>query len=83
MMEIQFEIVELKTLSDYRAEGRTTVFPSAGSLEWFIRKNKALLTSKNALVSPTGRTLINPKVFDLIVLEIGCQNSTQVLNHGR
>lgn len=81
-MEQQFEVLELKTPSDYRAEGRTTVFPSAGSLEWFIRKNKAILTSKNALVSPTGRTLINPRLFDLVVLEVGSQSCMQGLSNG-
>jgi hypothetical protein len=81
-MEQQFEVLELKTPSDYRAEGRTTVFPSAGSLEWFIRKNKAILTSRNALASPTGRTLINPRLFDLVVLEVGSQNCMQGLGNG-
>jgi len=80
-MEQKLVVTELKTPSDYRAEGRTTVFPSAGSLDWFIRKNKVILTSKNALVAPTGRTLINPRIFDLIVLEVGSQKCMQELSN--
>jgi hypothetical protein len=70
-MESQLGLDELKTLPDYLAEGRTHVFPSVGSLEWFIRKNKKRLLEKRALVRPTGKTLIVSSLFDDVVLEVG------------
>ena len=73
-MESEIGLVELKTLPDYLAEGRTHVFPSVGSLEWFIRKNKKLLLEKRALVRPTGKTLIVSSLFDEVVLTVGVMN---------
>jgi hypothetical protein len=55
----------------YRLEGRTDVFPSSASLEWFIRKHKKNLIIRGALLAPTKRKLINPDLFDDVVLEIG------------
>ena len=55
----------------YRSEGRTQVFPSPASLEWFIRKHKSSLLKRGALLSPTKRKLIEPTAFDAVVMEIG------------
>jgi len=73
-MDLQFDLSELKTPSDYRAEGRTHVFPSAGSLEWFIRKHKVALIKEKALLRPTRKIMVNPPLFDKLVLSIGSQN---------
>ena len=73
-MESRFDISELKTPSDYRAEGRSHIFPSAGSLEWFIRKHKAALIKEKALLRPTRQFMVNPYLFDKLVLSIGSQN---------
>lgn len=70
-MNYQLSLDGLKTLPDYLAEGRTHVFPSVGSLQWFIRNNKKLLLEKGALVRPTGKTLIVSSLFDEIVLQVG------------
>lgn len=79
-MDLKFDLSELKTPSDYRAEGRTHVFPSAGSLDWFIRNNKEFLTTTKALVAPTGRRLINAKLFDIAVYEIGSHKFEEQAN---
>ncbi len=63
----------LQNPMEYRADGRTTIFPSEASLGWFIRKNKARLVESGAILAPTGRKLINPQVFDQVVLEIGSE----------
>ena len=71
LMDLQFDLSELKTPSDYRAEGRTHVFPSAGSLDWFIRKNKGVLYKEKALIKPAGKMFVVPKLFDQVVLVLG------------
>jgi hypothetical protein len=61
----------LRTPKDYISDGRTHIFPSEASLLWFIRKNKKLLIQSNALLCPTGRTLIDSSHFDEVVYEVG------------
>ena len=67
---IEFAISSLVSPEAYRTEGRTHVFPSPASLSWFIRKHKQRLLKQNALVSPTGRKLINPQPFDAVIIEV-------------
>lgn len=62
---------QLRTPKDYISDGRSHVFPSESSLQWFIRKNKALLIQSSALLCPTGRTLINAQNFDEVVYSVG------------
>lgn len=68
------QLSTLKTPKDYISDGRTHIFPSESSLQWFIRKNKQLLIQSRALLNPTGRTLINENNFDDVVLEVGTQS---------
>ena len=61
----------LVTPNDYRESGRTDIFPSPASLQWFIRCNKSALVEHKALLMPTGRKLINPAAFDQVVIDVG------------
>ena len=63
----------LRTPSDYRSDGRSHIFPSQASLDWFIRKNKSKLLNSGAILAPTGRKLIDTHIFDQLVLEIGSE----------
>ena len=65
------DVHKLKTPKDYISDGRTHIFPSEASLHWFIRKNKNLLIKSGALLSPTGRTLIEANNFDGVVYTVG------------
>jgi hypothetical protein len=62
---------QLRTPKDYISDGRTHIFPSEASLQWFIRKNKNLLIQSSALLCPTGRTLIDANQFDQVVYTVG------------
>jgi hypothetical protein len=62
---------QLRTPKDYISDGRTHIFPSEASLQWFIRKNKNLLIQSSALLCPTGRTLIDANQFDQVVFTVG------------
>jgi len=65
------DVHKLKTPKDYISQGRTHIFPSEASLQWFIRKNKNLLIQASALLCPTGRTLIDENHFDEVVYTVG------------
>jgi hypothetical protein len=65
------DVHKLKTPKDYISDGRTHIFPSEASLQWFIRKNKNLLIQSSALLCPTGRTLIDANHFDEVVYTVG------------
>ena len=73
----QIDIKSLVDLEAYRTDGRTTVFPSRSSLNWFIRSHKPALLAAGALAYPTGRQLISPEAFDSVVsavaLDISCR----------
>ena len=70
-MQLTTELNKLKTPKDYISDGRTHIFPSESSLQWFIRKNKNLLIQSSALLCPTGRTLIDATHFDEVVYTVG------------
>ncbi len=70
-MQQTTELNKLKTPKDYISDGRTHIFPSESSLQWFIRKNKNLLIQSSALLCPTGRTLIDANHFDEVVYTVG------------
>ena len=70
-MQQTTELNKLKTPKDYISDGRTHIFPSEASLQWFIRKNKNLLIQSSALLCPTGRTLIDANHFDEVVYTVG------------
>ena len=68
---VEHQTKGLVTLQDYRESGRTDIFPSPASLQWFIRCNKSALIERKALLMPTGRKLINPVAFDQVVIDVG------------
>jgi len=58
------EIQSLTNTENYRLNGRTNVFPTKASLDWFIRKHREHLVERKALTYPTRRKLIAPEKFD-------------------
>jgi hypothetical protein len=64
----------LVTPAEYAAE-RVQVFPSGESFRWFERQHRVELVERGALVKPTGRKLVNPALFDQVVLEIGARQA--------
>ncbi len=66
----KIDVLSLVSPEEYRAAGRSNIFPSKASLDWFIRRHKDALQAKGALVSPTGRRLIWPEAFDSIVGDV-------------
>lgn len=64
------QAAELVPLIQYQ-EQRQQVFPSPESLRWFVRTNHGKLVARGALLMPTGRKLVNPGLFDQVVVEVG------------
>jgi hypothetical protein len=55
----------------YRERGRTHIFPSQSSLDWFIRSNRSALISGEALVIVGRRgSLVDPIAFDEVVQRV-------------
>ena len=46
-------------------------FESMESWRWFERSNRTELVRTGALLMPTGRKLVDPAAFDLVVVEVG------------
>lgn len=61
---------DVRRLPDYR-ERRTHIFPSDGSLTWFVRQHKARLVEAGALVMLAGQWHAHESKFDAAVLAIG------------
>ncbi len=76
-MNIQLAVPELVLPENYRITGRTSVFPSKASLDWFIRKHKRRLIETGALLAPTGRKLVNPVGFDAVVIEVASARASE------
>lgn len=64
------EITALEAPQKYR-EPRPNVFPSKGSLDWFIRCHREELIKARALLLIAGKWHVSPRRFDAVVLEIG------------
>ncbi len=62
------ELAELRTLQQYREDGREHIFPSPTSLEWTCRRLRAELVREGALLVINGRRMIDPSVFDRVIL---------------
>lgn len=58
----------LKRPAEYR-EPRGNIFPSEGSLAWFIRKNRPELVRAGALVRIGGQVFVNEPKFDAVLLD--------------
>ena len=63
----------LQSLDEYR-KSRGHIFPSYGSISWFIRQHREVLVQHNALSYPTRRLLIDASAFDAAVIAIGQQS---------
>lgn len=63
----------LQSLDEYR-KSRSHIFPSYGSISWFIRQNREVLMGLNALSYPTRRLMINAPAFDNAVIIVGQQS---------
>ena len=64
----QTNLAELVSWDRYR-EARTDVFPSTGSLEWFVRRHKPALVARGALLLHAKRWLVHASRMDAYVLE--------------
>jgi hypothetical protein len=60
----------LEKLPAYRL-GRTHIFQSAGSLQWYLRKHRDRLIRAGALVFIAGQWYARSEQFDAFVLEAG------------
>lgn len=67
-------LLALVSLSEYR-EGRQRVFPSNGSLQWYLRQHKAGLVAAGALLLIAGRWQVAPDSFDAYVIRIGASDA--------
>lgn len=63
-------VAALVLRADYIA-ARPHIFPSEGSLEWYIRDHKTALIDSGAITLIRGRWLIDPAAFDAQVLKAG------------
>lgn len=64
---MESELQGLRTLAQYR-EGREHIFPSPTSLEWTCRRLRAELVREGALLVINGRRMVDPQVFDAVIL---------------
>ena len=60
----------LLSMDDYQ-KSRNHIFPSRGSLDWFIRIHREALMELNALSWPTRRLMVTELAFDNAILIIG------------
>lgn len=67
------QLSKLITPNAYQS-ARGHVFPSATSLQWFMRRNRERLITSRALLMVAGRLLIDEGPFDCAVIEIGHAN---------
>ena len=65
------QLSRLVTPTDYQSAGRGHVFPSATSLQWFMRVHRRELVQRGAVVKIAGRTLIDGERMDAAALAVG------------
>ena len=63
-------VAALISREEYLA-ARQRIFPSGGSLDWYLRGNRDALIKCGALTLIRGRWLINAQAFDAHVLQAG------------
>lgn len=56
--------------SDYRSE-RQHIFQSKGSFDWFLRRHRAQLVARQALLLLAGRWMVHSERCDAYLLETG------------
>lgn len=71
-------LVQLVALARYR-EQRQRLFPSDGSLQWFLRQNRAALINAGALLLIAGRYQVDADKFDAYVLTVGAEAAKKQL----
>ena len=64
------KLSDLCALPTYRQQ-RENVFPSEGSLQWFVRTHRDDLVRRGALLMLAGQWRIHVERFDAYVLEAG------------
>lgn len=62
-------VADLVGLNAYRA-ARQHLFPSEGSLQWYLRRHRDRLIAAGALKLHAGRWLVHAPSFDAFVLEL-------------
>jgi hypothetical protein len=62
-------VADFVGLDAYRAP-RQHLFPSEGSLQWFIRRQRERLIAAGALKLHAGRWLAHQASFDAVVIEV-------------
>lgn len=67
---MSINLSSLVAVSHYR-EPRQHIFPSEGSLQWYIRRHRDALIACGALLMIAGRWQVNPEQFDTQVLSAG------------
>lgn len=70
----QTAVADLTRLADYR-ESRQHLFPSKGSLDWFVRQHKTSLVQAGALLMVAGQWFADPVRFDGAVVSIGAERA--------
>lgn len=60
----------LVLLPEYR-EARQRLFPSEGSLQWYVRQHKPGLVNAGALLLHAGRWFVCAAAFDAYVIQAG------------
>lgn len=63
-------IARMVTLDAYQAS-RSHIFPSTSSVRWQARSLRAELVEAGAIAEIAGRTLVDPEIFDAVVLKVG------------
>jgi len=69
-----FDVSSLVPVPQYR-EQRQHIFPSDGSLDWFMRRNRDALRAAGAYLVIGGRRHVQPDRFDAVVREVGSRDA--------
>lgn len=67
---------------DYR-ERRARFFPTAYSLQWFVRCHKARLIRSGALVMHAGQRYADEAKFDAVVMEVAQERAQALIADSR
>ena len=71
------QFASIKSRSDYQS-ARCEIFSSTASLDWYIRRHRIHLTRSGALLVISGRLLVDEKLFDMVVIDIGRELAVKV-----
>lgn len=74
-MTTEPSLFDLQPPPQYRASGREHIFPSPGSLDWFIRRERERLVKAGALRLIAGRWMVVPSAFDRVVLDVSLEGA--------